>query len=504
MRKAWYTLLVCLLIALTVFSIAHFAVNGSREAVTWEEETLFGDRSAVEGVRVKAINHVSHHLMWETQGTLGGEPEPKTKFTFSNDTLQGESVITYRGLDIYANTEFLANLAFNEYTNVPEYAQEKYADLIAYCKACYESVQIGEEKEFTLDLGKYMDHYSFLGYLDIPGSTQVISEFDLRWTHTPEKFIQELHEFFRIPILGEFKVSYSINRHQSGDSFGTSYAGGANGEVYTPQFDSICINGSCYLTFDAVADNGEVVDTSQIPGGYGLYRANVRSDGNGGVIWDTPIAEMVYAMDPREEFSYLEKSDDEKHIYIHTWQGDKLMRTILDEGTMEVLQKFELYERTDYEKYSRYEIIGDYYWEVKQCDDFLAVLKYSINNVKSETNTITVFAEDEEGLYHHAFTVPMSPDIMDVNDDLLIFSSVTTKFNYDGERFYVIQNEYSDYRHGYARGDSCNFYVLAYAPEGIAYIGKYHVNLSRINLLEEYGSSSVKPWYDSPVIFLDS
>ena len=299
-------------------------------------------------------------------------------------------------------------------------------------------------------------------------------------------------------------MRFSINRRQSGGSFGASYAGGADGEIYTPQFDSIYMNGKCYLTFNAVADNGEVADTSLIPGGYGLYRVNIRSDGNGGIIWDTPIAEMVYAMDPSEEFSYLEKSDDEKHIYIHTWQGNKLMRTILDESTMEVLQKIELYEISDFQKYEQYEIIGDYYWEVKQYDDFLAVLKYSINNVKSETNTVTVFEEDEQGLYHHKFTVPMSPEGIDVNADLLIFSSVTARLDYDGERLYVIQNEYSDYKHGYARGDSCNFYVLAYEAEGIAYIGKYNVNLANINVDDFGGYGAVQPWYDYPVTFLNS
>lgn len=502
MRKAWYILLTSLILSLIGFSSAHFVINESGEAVTWQEETVYGDKSAVEGIQVKTVNHISQNLMWETVGTLGGELKPETKFTFSNASIQSETEITYRGLDLYANTDFLADLAFNGQSSVPDYAQKKYADLIAYCTACYESVDIGEEKEFTVDLGKYMDYYSFSGYLDIPGPTQVIDEFDDRWTGTPLALIQSIHDFFRIPILGEFKVIYSISRRQTGGSFGSSYAGGPDGRIYTPQFDSVYMNGNCYLTFNAVAENGEVADTSLIPGGYGLYRLNVRTDGSGNLDWDTPIAEMVFPLDPGEEFSYLEKSDDEKHIYIHTWQGNKLMRTILDEQTLEVLQEFELYERSDFQKYELYEVIGDYYWEVKQYDDFLAVLKFSINNVKSETNTVTVFAEDEQGLYHHQFTVPMSPETVDVNDDLMIFASVTAQLDYDGEKLYVIQNEYKDNRHGYARGDSCNFFVLAYAPEGISYIGKYHVNLSQINVDGFSGGGAVQPWYDNPVTII--
>ena len=502
MRKAWYILLTLLLVGLIGLSTAHFAINGRKEAVTWQEETVFGDKSAVDGIRVKAVNHMNHHLMWETQGTLGGELNPETKFTFSNDSIQSETEITFRGLYMDANTDFLAELAFNTGDNIVEYAKTKYADLIAYCYACYESVAIGEEKEFTLDLGEYMDYYSFSGYLDIPELTQVIDEFDDRWTGTSDALIQAIHDFFRIPILGQFNVKFSINRRGSGTSFGTSYAGGPDGQIYTPQFDSLYMNDTCYLTFNAVAENGDVADTSLIPGDYGLYRLNIRSDGSGNIQWDTPIAEMVYAMDPSVEFSYLEKSDDEKHIYIHTWEANKLMRTILDAETMEVLQKFELYEREVHPKYGVYETVGYFYTEVMQYDDFLAVLQFSINNEESEKNTVTVFAEDDEGLYHHKFTVPMSAEGIDVNDDLMIFSSVTDRLDYDGEKLYVIQNEYTDYKHGYARGDSCNFYVLAYEPEGIAYIGKYYVNLGKINLDEEYESSPVSPWYDDPVMFL--
>ena len=97
----------------------------------------------------------------------------------------------------------------------------------------------------------------------------------------------------------------------------------------------------------------------------------------------------------------------------------------------------------------------------------------------------------------------MSPETVDVNDDLMIFASVTAQLDYDGEKLYVIQNEYTDYRHGYARGDSCNFYVLAYGQEGIAYIGKYDVNLSLINADANTSFGAVQPWYDYPVTFLN-
>ena len=504
MRKAWILLMTLLVMASVGFGVAQYLVNLEREAVTWEEETIYGDQSAVAGVQIRTRNHMNQHLYWETVGTLGTELNPETTFTFTNTPIEGESEQIYWGLGLSANQSFLADLSFGGHERISEASKEKYADLIAYCLACYESVEVGTEKEFSLDLGEYLDFYSLSGHVVIPDApTQFVDEFSGRM-EAPTAFTQAVHEFFRIPILGDYKVNFTINRKHNGASFGSSYAGGVDGEgIYNPEFDSIYMNGNCYLTFNPVAPNGEIADTSQIPGGYGLYRANI-GYGETGLVWESPVAEMVYAMDPSVEFSHLEKSDDDKHLYIHTWQDNKLIRTILDEQTMEVLQEFELYERENHPKYGQYETIGDFYTEVKQYDDFLAILQFSVNNEESEKNTVTVFAEDDRGLYHHKFTVPMSPETVDVNDDLLIYSSVTNQLEYDGEQLYVVQNVFQDVKYGYARHDNCDFYVMAYNPEGIAYVGKYHVNLTDIHYDSDYGSSAVLPFYDGPVDILAS
>jgi len=489
MRKAFAILLTLLLLCTAGFAVAHFWVDGQKEAVTWEEETLYGDPSVVEGAVVQTNNHFRNHILWETEGTLGSTLKPVTKYTFSNASISSEINIRYEGIHMTASEDFLASMAFDSSDRIPAYAKEKYADLIAYCKACFESVEIGEEKDFTVDLSKYMDYYSLSGTFDYPDTDwHNFNEFEY-YGHSSFSvavpLIQGINDFFRIPIMGEYLAEFSINRRQNGVSFG----GGAwNPYVYRPEFDSVYINDTCYLSFNAVAPNGEIADTSQIPGGYGLYRLNIRSDGNGGLIADDPIATMVYPMDPNEEFYYLEASDDEKHIYLHTWQGTKLMRTILDAETMECLQKIELVDQPE-----------DFYREMKQYDDFLAILQLSINNVENGSNTVTVFTEDEQGLYHHRFTVPMNVGGLDVNDDLLIFSSVTERMDFKDDTLYVVQNVYRDAKYSYARGESPNFYVLAYRPEGLAYLGKYNVNLSQINIDPEYDDRAVNPWFDYPV-----
>ena len=191
------------------------------------EETLYGDRSLVSGAGIHTKNHLKSHILWETEGILGEELNPTTKFTFSNESMQPASKITYEGLYMHDTVDFLASLSFTDSTRMPTYAKEKYADLIAYCKACYESVEIGEEKFFTLDLGEYMDYYSLCGTFDFPDCDwshwDEFGEYNLR---IPLEYIQAINDFFRIPILGEYIVEFSVNRYQAGSSVGTSFAGG--------------------------------------------------------------------------------------------------------------------------------------------------------------------------------------------------------------------------------------------------------------------------------------
>lgn len=491
MRKALSLLLALLLLFSVGFTALHVWVNGRKENVTWVEETIYGDKSHVSGAVVSTRNHQDQNLLWETEGILGDKLNPTTNFTFSNESIQSDNEITYDGLYMNSNEDFLASLAFNGGDRIPEYAKEKYADLIAYCRACYDSVEMGEEKFFTVDLNEYMDYYSLSGTFDFPDSHWGnFDEFDYfvnSAIQVNEEIIQAMNDFFRIPILGEYKAEFSINLYHAGGSTGVSYGGGVVEDEYRPYFDAIYVKDTCYLTFNAAAENGEVADTSLIPGGYGIYRLNIRPDGEGGLIADDPIATMVYSMDPSEEFFYLEASDDSRHIYLHTWQGTKLMRTIIDIETMETLQKIELLDQPEL-----------FYRDMKQYDDFLVILQLSHNNQDSDANTITVFEEDERGLYHHSFTVPMNTQALNVHEDLVIFNSITESMDFDGETLLVVQNEFESDRYAYSYGDSCNFYVLAYNADGLAYAGKYHVNLAQNS--EQNGDWPVKPFYQDPIV----
>lgn len=494
MRKALHVLLSALLVCSAGFAVAHGSVNQYKDQITWEETTLYGDKAEVEGVTVHTMNHYDRHLLWETEGSLGGVLDPKTQFSFHNDSISSESEITYKGLYMDTSEDFLAGLGVT-HEDMPEYAKVKYADLIAYCQECYDSVAMGEEKYFTVDLREYMDYYSLEGIFDLPGQIGLIwSEFDTTWVHgiISDDTVQKINDFFRIPILGDYIVEFSIDKQESGNSYGVSYGGGTVEDIYAPTFDSVYINDTCYLTFNAVADSGEVADTSLIPGGYGIYQMNITYDEEWKLIPGEPFISMVYALDPTEEFVYLDKSDDEKHLYLHTWIGDSLMRTIIDIETMTALQKIELIKQPE-----------NFYRHMEQYDDFLVILQLSHNNENTAANTITVFEEDEEGLYHHCFTVPMNVLELNVHEDLLIFDSNTTEMDFNGETLAVVQNEFISNRYAYSYGDSCNFYVLTYNAAGLSYAGKYNVNLSEINSEIDPQTDTYnwtcKPYYEDPV-----
>ena len=93
----------------------------------------------------------------------------------------------------------------------------------------------------------------------------------------------------------------------------------------------------------------------------------------------------------------------------------------------------------------------------------------------------------------------MNTESLDVHNDLEIFNSVTMRMDFDGETLLVAQNEYESDRYAYSYGDNCNFFVLAYNAQGLAYAGKYHVNIGRIPSGPDSGNWLCKPWYDDPI-----
>ncbi len=200
-------------------------------------------------------------------------------------------------------------------------------------------------KPKTLVLSDYMEYYSMVedvyppgwdfgvgysthGYLSMIGqdSTQEESAFSLHAATA----LRELKEFFRIPVLTGDQWIMKDN---------IFYPEPVGTEHFVPRFINTNNDRNLFVTFCALAENGQPVDTSQIPGGYGIYilpYVSIEENG-GGLSYIQPEGLRLFSpLDTDIEVRKLGMSLDGKTLYVVYIRDGEYFARIIDAETAEV------------------------------------------------------------------------------------------------------------------------------------------------------------------------
>lgn len=459
MRKALVLFLALLVLVGGGFIAAHAAVNSQKEQVTWQEQTIYGDKSVVEGLTVTTQNSYDNSLLWNTTGVLGQTLDPKTDFYFSNQNHSSPYPVSYQGVNISVGYGLYA---LEDAVWMNEYTREQMAGMLDFYKNCVEATPEGTERTFTLDVTEYLDYYPLEGWFDLPGYGSA------NWCETNQndpalmEAARTMNEYFKIPILGTYQVELTIDKIYDGVSSSSGMP-----MDYSPDFSGVVAGNTCFFTFSAVASEGVYADCSQIPGGYGIYSFTYSQDENGQSTVDLDSLSTVYPLDPSEMYLGMSLSADERRLLLQTRDADQFYLTVIDIATMTCLQKIELIDEPE-----------QAYTGLRIEDDFIAIFcsDYQANH----PNTITLFAAQTDGTYRHAFTVKQGNESFDLWEVLEYRGYDMCQLAYNGEYLVVAQNAAIMEEDRY-RADTCDFYIVAYGPEGMAYAGQYHVSLTDVN-----------------------
>lgn len=140
-------------------------------------------------------------------------------------------------------------------------------------------------------------------------------------------------DFLRIPVLPDdsWELVYNLNSSQwtrVGDSH------------YCPQFYKVWTDDMFYFTLDVRAEDGSIVDTSQIPGGFGIYRLPIYTSEKSGVssgVFGVDEMELFYPLDPDQPVIRLGLSGNGECLYL-IYRADGVIRAkIIDAETAETL-----------------------------------------------------------------------------------------------------------------------------------------------------------------------
>lgn len=461
------TILLILLLVISIGSVSVFASNTYKEHdnVTFKETVLYGNRNAAKGLNLKLHTDQSAQLFWHTTCKFEDELSLDTEYEFYAMNHHTDFPESDPGISFMTNPDVI------RYT---DYTMQKPGLAQAY-KELFDSLEPGEEKEKTIYLKDYMDYYEFDVSFYLPNCINHGNTTELLYAE-PEMLkadpslaaLNDLKEYFKIPVLDTETHVISVGKHANG-YIATSGGGTGEGERFAMESWAVSTENTCYFTFDPRSTEGNLVDLSELPEGFGIFALpyiRVSDD----IMFDfstvkTDQISMVYPIDPSAELFSLDMDESKTKLFLFTKENGHLWLTVIDIATMSTLQKFSLME------------MGEDSWpSIYNYSDFIAVF----NNYREE---ISVFALNEQNEYEFHFTCNYQPE------KPMEYYWYPYLLAYDGERL-ACTGTLRNYTYG--NRDYCDFYVMIYDKGGLQYLGRFDNSLD---------SGLDNDWYKYPCKF---
>lgn len=502
MRKSLALFLVLLVCVIGGTCYVSADLLKEKDNVQLKETVVWGDKSAVEGVTVERNVKYDRHIRWNTTYVAGKEPKCDTAYTFDEQgKLYEESNRRYEGIELHTNVI----RAFED-------ANVKAEDLTGVDRAMkelFDETEPGQENRRIIDLKDYLDFYEYEITIELPGDIthhflnrgelkEALDYYGKDKNYFGSFYLEELKEqvhildafteFFKIPVIDNHLYEIAVSKDMEGNLYGWSYGcangGGSSGNVSmgSTLTDSDGFNmwaipvyteNMCYFTFDPYTDDGQLVDTSYIPGGFGIYQ--LPFDKENGTI-DVDNLRMVYSLDPTEEVFNLHYDERRNTILLlgHKDTESGYQMTVFDADTMEVKQEI---------TYSD----DGYGAGIYMGDDFI---------VLETIEDVVVLSVDKDGNYEKELVCDIKYLTEETNVDYLDFSYID--FDWNGEKliFAGSLNDGTSYRYN----QSCGFYLAAYDKTGLIYYGEYVSSLDAESNLGDYDYNFVcRPTEKEPI-----
>ena len=480
MRKTLVIFLTLVLVCGCGAALAAQAVGAPREDITFQEHIFSGDPAAADGLTVQLKAGMRYKLNWESTVQFSAQDyRAETSFCFLPAGQAEQPEMSYRGVEI----EFY----HDAYTSGDADAfgfSEAYQSLL-------DTLSPGETGSETIRFADYYDEYPFEFYIDLPGvryetlaNWENVSE-DSEWPG--ERAQAALGRFFRIPVLADEYIELGIDKNVDGKGSARSISSVKEGDQFWMNTESVLTDDACFFWFGNRTEQDQLVDTSRIPGGYGVYmlpygplapdsEASAFYGGNTNEVYTDQLT-CFFPVDPETRIEHLWLTPDKTQLLLHTVENNIYYVTLIDCKTGAVLQKLEVSTFDPKENYAN----------VTETADFVCI--------QQTQGRICVLTQDADGLYQLALLSEYSPDALYSP----VYATVRA-MAFDGSRLAIVNNDetvlvnYDNYTKGYLAGstealitpdgayfDNCGFTLAVFDQNGIAYSGAYVSSLESVN-----------------------
>lgn len=474
MKKSLALFLVLLVFVIGGTCYVSAGLLKEKDNVQITETVVYGDKSAVDGVTVERNIKYDKYIRWNTTYVVAEEATCDTVYTFDEQGgLREEPNYSYSGLELYTDV-------IRGFDDAEEDA-ENLTGVDRAMKELFDEMEPGQENSMIINLKNYLEFYEYEVFVDLPGdiahyyiNKEDIEEELVRYSSN-ESYVadleEELHivetisEFFKIPVIDNHLYEITVSKDMDGNLYGWGYGsangGGSSGNVSMggtlPESDAFSLwtlsaytENACYFTFNPYTDDGKIVDTSYIPGGFGIYCLPFDKENQ---TVDVDNLRMVYSLDPTEDILNLHYDERRNAILLlrHKEAGSGYRVAIFDADTMELKQEIVCSE----DGYGAGIYMGDDFIVLEGADD------------------IIVLSVDEDGVYQKEIACDVTELLEEDGVGYLDFSYMD--FDWDGEKlvFGGTLNDSVSQRYY----QSCGFYLAAYDATGLIYYGEYSSSL---------------------------
>ena len=463
MKRVLCFLLVLVLLGASLLGVTAFSLVKESDNVTFTLIDEWGDRRALQGISAEMSFTLHEKIHWEVKYT----PFEKTETEFDYDTfypLSYKNNYHYYGFGT-------PSIGLLQLKNENEELQQLVDELKA------EALENDKRASARINFCDYYEYYPVNLNVSLPGiSIDWHNGFgmDEKGKYVFEGIspsrgqgvIDAFNGYFRIPV-GESDVreisvlpnnnanfSYQTNREDTFDFL----------------FNTVRTDSHVYFSFENEINTGhewtrELVDTSLIPGGYGIYSLPYTEND---VKYED--IETVYSVPSDATVKALMMDEERQELYLVLYENEKLVLHIIDMSTMTDKSVIEL---SDF-KY------GDYL-RVSENENYFVFIKNDVD--------FTVVSINGDGKWETALAGTMPPETIADRD----YFSYRSRFGFDGERLVVWVIE--------APGTeeikllSLQPDVMVFTKDGIQYYGKWLCSLGEpITEVHRWESVGVRDW----------
>lgn len=438
MRRRVVIFALAVLAAVSILTVSAVCLTDAQEQVTYTVSNACGDPAAAYGLTVSASYTVKDHAYWNVKHTLGEENKTVTDFLYEVKALGWSRYTknkyglgnTVNALDMHVS-DGADWRVYSELTNDEELRD---VGLVRAYRELYET-RIWDDPWVRYE--DFCEYYPLEGYCyNSDGSSLDGWAAYASWNyHNTEMF----NGYFRIPVLKDDQTYMVLDRSvpeqiRRGSDY---YEMGAVG---------VCWEDKVYFTFDAHTYQGNLVDTSLIPGGYGLYRVGVDrvsiKSNTLTTLMELDITHRPKQMLADEELGHL--------LYISTWE-EQWYLTVIDLNTLQVLQQQCILEDGAAEPW--FDIQGD--------------LLYCVQ----EQERISILQRDDAGIYSNVFEASLHTE-----DEQFRVRGKCLAFH--GDRLAVVGKLVPE-ENRYAAITECGYTLWIFTREGLVYTAEYTASLGQ-------------------------